>query len=264
MTTRFLTTCLILTAGLAYVVLAEDQPWVGTDIGAPKVTRDAANRIEAALRDATECAFVDNPLEEALNYFEDLHHIEIWMDKQALQDEGVATDQQVTLVMSGVSLQSALDLILEPLGLTHITEDGVMKVTTQAKADERFTMRVYLVADLIESRGTEDDFATLIRTVQNCTSGKWVDIDQEGGVVQPFPNGQSLVVRQTEKMHREIEGLFAALRKAKRLQRIASIPVNDDSPETLNPAEPVIQSQRPLLRTPQKTQAWQRPRVYAE
>eukprot|EP00475_Leptophrys_vorax_P024684 TRINITY_DN34112_c0_g2_i3.p1 TRINITY_DN34112_c0_g2~~TRINITY_DN34112_c0_g2_i3.p1 ORF type:complete len:421 (+),score=42.12 TRINITY_DN34112_c0_g2_i3:86-1348(+) len=106
-------------------------------------------RIQKALTETTEVSFTDNPLEEALNYLEDLHHIEIWLDKQALQDEGVATDQQITLVMTGISLRSALRLMLEPLGLTYIIEDEVMKITTQAKADEKMSTRVYPVADLV-------------------------------------------------------------------------------------------------------------------
>jgi citrate lyase gamma subunit len=106
-------------------------------------------RIQKSLTETTEVSFTDNPLEEALNYLEDLHHIEIWLDKQALQDEGVATDQQITLVMTGISLRSALRLMLEPLGLTYIIEDEVMKITTQAKADEKMSARVYPVADLV-------------------------------------------------------------------------------------------------------------------
>jgi len=106
-------------------------------------------RIQKALTETTEVAFTDNPLEEALNYLEDLHHIEIWLDKAALSDEGVNSDQQINLVMSGISLRSALRLMLEPLGLTYIIEDEVMKITTQAKADEKMSTRVYPVADLV-------------------------------------------------------------------------------------------------------------------
>ena len=106
-------------------------------------------RIQKALSENTEVSFADNPLEEALNFLEDLHHIEIWLDKQALQDEGITTDQQVSLSMSGISLRSALRLMLEPLGLTYLIEDEVMKITTQAKADEKMSTRVYPVADLV-------------------------------------------------------------------------------------------------------------------
>ena len=49
-------------------------------------------RIQKALTETTEVAFNENPLEEALKYLEDLHHIEIWIDKQALQDDGATSE----------------------------------------------------------------------------------------------------------------------------------------------------------------------------
>jgi tetratricopeptide (TPR) repeat protein len=106
-------------------------------------------KIQQALTQSTEVAFTDTPLEEALDYLEDLHHIEIWVDKTALSDDGVNTDQPVTLVMKGITLRSALRLLLQPLGLTYIIEDEVMKITTQAKADEKTSTRVYPVGDLV-------------------------------------------------------------------------------------------------------------------
>src|SRR5262249_42000105 len=106
-------------------------------------------RIQKALSDTTQVSFTDNPLEEALSYLEDLHKIEIWLDKAALSEEGINTDTQITLVLTGSSLRSALRLMPEPLGLTYIIEDEVMKITTQAKADEKMSTRVYPVADLV-------------------------------------------------------------------------------------------------------------------
>lgn len=119
-------------------------------------------RIERALREPSEVSFTDNPLEEALNYLKDLHHIEIWIDKAALSDEGVNSDQQVTLVMSGLPLRSVLRLMLRPLGLTYAIEDDVMKITTQARADESFETRVYEVRRL---KGlSTDELEEIIRT----------------------------------------------------------------------------------------------------
>jgi hypothetical protein len=51
--------------------------------------------------------------------------------------------------MKGITLRSALRLLLQPLGLTYIIEDEVMKITTQAKADEKTSTRVYPVGDLV-------------------------------------------------------------------------------------------------------------------
>ena len=106
-------------------------------------------RIQKALTESTEVAFNENPLEDALKYLEDLHHIEIWVDTQALQDEGTGSDIMITLEMTGITLRSALRLMLEPHGLTYLIEDEVMKITTKTKADEKMSTRVYPVADLV-------------------------------------------------------------------------------------------------------------------
>ena len=106
-------------------------------------------RIQQALKDTTEVQFTDQPLKDALEYLEDLHKIEIWIDAPALADAGISTDQNVNLVMSGITLRSALRLLLEPLQLTYVIEDEVMKITTQEKADEKMSTRVYPVADLV-------------------------------------------------------------------------------------------------------------------
>ena len=122
------------------------RKWATVDL-----KKDSPNeqRIQTALLEPTEVAFNDIPLEEALNYLKDLHSIEILLDKVALQADGIATDTQVNLNLSGISLRSALRLLLEPLLLTYVIEDEVMKITTQVKADEKMSTRVYPVADLV-------------------------------------------------------------------------------------------------------------------
>ena len=40
-----------------------------------------------------------------------------------------------------------------------------------------------------------------------------------------MPNAGSLVIRQTRMVHRQVAGLLAALRKAKRVQQLPDIPV---------------------------------------
>ena len=122
------------------------RQWATVDL-----RRDSPNekRIQQALKDSTEVAFTDMALKDALDYLEDLHRIEIIIDEVALTDEGIVKDQPVNLVLSGITLRSALRLLLEPLGLTYVIEDEVMKITTQTKADEKMSTRVYPVADLV-------------------------------------------------------------------------------------------------------------------
>ena len=122
------------------------KQWADVDLrrDSPRETR-----IREELKQPTEVRFQDIPLKDALDYLEDLHKIEIWVDTKELSDAGVSTDQTVNLEMNGVSLRSVLRLLLEPLTLTYVIEDEVMKVTTQEKAEDKMSTRVYPVADLV-------------------------------------------------------------------------------------------------------------------
>jgi hypothetical protein len=111
------------------------------------------NKAETKIRDRldkpTEVNFNEQPLEEAIRYLADYHGIDIWIDKQALLDTGVALDQPVSLQLSGATFRSTLKLLLEPLQLTWLIEDEVMKITTAEKASEKLSVRVYPVGDLV-------------------------------------------------------------------------------------------------------------------
>ncbi len=110
-----------------------------------------------ALSETTEVAFTDTPLEEGLKYLEDLHGVEIWLDKETLTTQQINTDHSVTLQISGVSLQSALHLLLEPLSLSLVIEDDVLKITTKARADKAIITRTYPVSDLFSTRGEAEE-----------------------------------------------------------------------------------------------------------
>src|SRR5262245_41773726 len=97
----------------------------------------------------TTVEFVDLPLEDCITFLKEYHNINIWLDKATLTDEGVALDQPVTLKLAGVTLRSVLKLLLEPVQLTYVIEDEVMKITTSARAGEKLTTRVYPVGDLV-------------------------------------------------------------------------------------------------------------------
>ena len=254
----------ILVVCAANAVVGDDRFWIATDT-TPSLPN--STRIEQALHSETEVSFADNSLEEALNYLKELHHIEIWLDKASLQEEGLTPDQQVTLVMSGISLESALHLLLHPLGLTHVNENEVLKITTQSKANEMLSTRVYPVRDLVDMGDGTDDYSSLMTALQVSTSGKWMEVDQEGGAMSPVESARSLVIRQTQKVHREIEGILSALRRSKQLQGLGSIAISPDVPEVTKPIEPSrtqTTMRTPIsMRTPAATQTWQRPRVHS-
>ncbi len=110
----------------------------------------AEERIQAALKETVEdLEFVDMPLSEAMDFIADLHNITILIEEQALQDEGLSSQEPVNATLSGITLRSALKIILEPLGLTYVIEDEVMKITTIVEAKTKMSTRVYPVGDLV-------------------------------------------------------------------------------------------------------------------
>lgn len=116
-----------------------------------KKNSPAEEKIQSALLDprGVDIEFIDTPLKDAMDFLADAHDITIIIDQVALTDEGIASDEPLNQVLSGISLRSALKILLEPLGLTYVVEDEVMKITTITKADEKLSTRVYPVGDLV-------------------------------------------------------------------------------------------------------------------
>ena len=109
----------------------------------------AEKKIEAALKSPTQLEFVDTPLTDVIDYLKDYHQIEIQLDKKAMEDAGVGTDTPVTKSLKGVSLRSALRLMLAELNLKYVIKDEVLLITTTEAAENMLTTRVYSVADLV-------------------------------------------------------------------------------------------------------------------
>lgn len=264
MTTRILIAITILTGFAAYAVVGQERNWIGAEhsYGSPR-NPSAASLIEQALGVRGKWNYTDSPLDETLKQVGQRFNINIWIDKKSLTAEGGNLDQPVTLVLPDASLATGLQLILEPLQLTYVIEDEVLKITTQVRADEKMSTRVYPVRDLVVTVDG-DDYETLMTAIHEQTSGKWEYVDGEGGAISALPNAASLAIRTTQQVHREIEGLLTALRKAKHLQRIPSLPINYDDIEELRPEMPVAPRTVSRVRVPRTTQSWQQPRVYSE
>ena len=122
------------------------RKWASVDLVRYNKTEE---KIRRALSQPTTVEFLDLPLEDAITFLKEYHNINIYIDKPTLTDEGVAIDQPVTLKLAGVTFRSVLKLLLEPVQLTYVIEDEVMKITTSAKAGEKLQTRVYPVGDLV-------------------------------------------------------------------------------------------------------------------
>ena len=127
----------------------------------------AEQKIEKALYDpqGVEIEYIDTPLKEAMEFLADAEGITILIDNQALTEEGIGNDQQINRILSGVKLASALKIILDPLGLTYVVEDEVLKITTKDAADKRPVTCVYDTGYLREVGVEPEALAKTIQTI---------------------------------------------------------------------------------------------------
>jgi hypothetical protein len=122
----------------------------------------AEAKILAALDDKTQLEFIETPLNQVLEFLQDMHEMSIAIDTRALDDVGVGIDVPITRSLKGISLHSALQLLLRDLDLTYIVEDEVLMITTLAEAQARPEVRFYDVAKLL---GDDGNAAELVATL---------------------------------------------------------------------------------------------------
>ncbi len=174
-------------------------------------------RIEEAFEKLISCDLVDEPLNDVVTFLSLSAAIQIVIDTDVFQQEGIATDTPVTRKLSGLKLRSLLNLILTPLELAAIPGEEVLLVTTLQKAKERLLTRTYPVSDLCRVTGSGEnafDFRGLMALLEEETSGPWLNRGGEGGTMTEFYLTGSLSIRQSYRVHREILELLRNLRAA--------------------------------------------------
>lgn len=121
----------------AAVDLAKDSP--------------AAQKINSELKKPIDVMdFEQNTLQDLIDFLEDVHGIQIEIDTRALDDEGLTADDiEISAQLSGISLQSALRIILDPHELTYVIKNEVMFITTITAEELEMSTRVYPVGDLV-------------------------------------------------------------------------------------------------------------------
>lgn len=106
--------------------------------------------IEQSLRKPVLIRYQNEPLSAVIDDLSKATGVNMVLDLRGLGQEGVSTDTQVSLnVNSEISLKSALNLILEPLHLSYVVKDEVLKVTSEQLRDGEIYTATYNVADLV-------------------------------------------------------------------------------------------------------------------
>jgi general secretion pathway protein D len=106
--------------------------------------------IERRLKTPVLLKYENTPLSEVMHGMSELAGVNIHLDPRGLSQEGVNSDTPVTINLSKeISLKSALNLILEPLHLSYVVKDEVLKITSEQLRDGEVYSKVYNVADLV-------------------------------------------------------------------------------------------------------------------
>jgi hypothetical protein len=111
--------------------------------------RAGEQAILKAMEEPTAMEFVETPLTDVVAFLESKHHIPFQIDKKALDDVGIGSDTPITCTISGVSLRSALELILRPLSLAWTVKSDVLLITTPEEEDSHLVTKTYDVGDLL-------------------------------------------------------------------------------------------------------------------
>ncbi|MBS0211419.1 MAG: hypothetical protein JSS27_20960 [Planctomycetes bacterium] len=106
--------------------------------------------IEQRLRTPVSMQFKDTPLQEVMRHLSSVTGVNIYLDPRGLAEEAVDSSTPVTISLnSDISLKSALHLVLDPLHLSFIIKDEVLKITSEQMRDGEVYTQTYSVADLV-------------------------------------------------------------------------------------------------------------------
>jgi len=177
--------------------------------------------IEQALLAATDADFDATPLADVIEHLTRIHHIPIVLDRKALEDASIdPTTANITFSLHGLTLRSALYLVLRPLGLTWTIRSEVLFITTEDAARNMLITKVYDVADLVRCRDEKDmpwdDYDSLIDAIEiTVQPDSWMETGAGVGSVAPlsFGNTRVLIVSNTYQVQTAIAKLLEDLRK---------------------------------------------------
>lgn len=128
-------------------------------------------RIEKSLSEQTTLHFEDVPLTEVIRHIATAHNFNIFLDTTSLESEGLDVNQHISIEVDGITLRSAMNLVLQQAGgLVFDIEGEVLKVikrdaaTTAGKDSSMLQQqplkRIIAPAGLKEFTAKEDAFST--------------------------------------------------------------------------------------------------------
>ncbi|TXT19877.1 MAG: von Willebrand factor type A, partial [Planctomycetota bacterium] len=144
---------------------------------------EADENVRRQLARKMDVAFDSIPLSDVAEFLSEKLEVQVLIDREALTEEGLATDAPATLQFQGIDGDVLMLRWLKPLQLTHDIENGMLVITTMAKLQDRRITKVYDVRELFD-RGLHP--SRLVAGLQKTTPGPWSATEGEGGTLTLF------------------------------------------------------------------------------
>jgi len=220
-----------------------------------------AERIMAALDQPTELDFVETPLKDVVEALKLRHGIEFQLDGKAITDAGGSIDMPITRQLKGISLRSALRIMLREHDLDFAISDEVLIITAR---EGRLALRQYEVGDLISDEAPIGALVEAVRfalprkTSQEPSqqptagaaapsplaaavgAGRTADGNEVDGEVMSF--GTVLFVRTSDRGHMDINTMLAEMRHRRQIAESGEA-TPEVAPKSEAPKQPVPKAQ---------------------
>jgi RNA polymerase sigma factor (sigma-70 family) len=183
--------------------------------------------VETKLRAVMSINYQNETLDGILENLRTGSHLNIVVDEPAITAAQLNLSGLINLRLEGVTLKTALKHLLHNSYLGYRVEDSVIIISPQ-QAERSMVRRVYPVADLVGSdKGPENLIRIIRKTVASprywayrpADDGAQADdgsLNYEGGTIEYFAEGRSLVINQSAAIQEDIENLLMDLRQSKK------------------------------------------------
>jgi type II secretory pathway component GspD/PulD (secretin) len=114
-----------------------------------KERTEPEKQIEQSLSRQISLHFNNEPLVKVIEEIQRIADVNVVLDNAGLEEERITSGTSVTIAVDGITLRSALNLILEPLNLGYMVHNEVLLITSRLKQQGKLEVRAYPVADLV-------------------------------------------------------------------------------------------------------------------
>ncbi|MBX3449603.1 MAG: hypothetical protein KF777_08600 [Planctomycetaceae bacterium] len=179
---------------------------------------DPATLLPPEMAAKVTLTFEKTPLSEVVTTLSEKLAIDVVLDEIALNDEGIDLDFPVSTRANDEPVYLLVDRMMGR-SLAWSIRNGLLRISTRTAEQGRLDTRSYDLSGLLNDGYSVQQLDYLLSDV---TSSEWELIDGVGGALRVV--GDSLIVSQTDKGHREIAGVLAALRTPARQTLIGQAP----------------------------------------